>query len=411
MLTRLQYNILTQHLRLCHTVDELEVYKSMTPGGKVEFLTAFGDERLFDFPADSYPEYALAAFITESTTVKKTPTALEVDAIAADLGIIVNRAPIVWTKPKPPTTYPSLLAKWPEEAALIGAMAAKLDFNSLESPMYVVLAVQEALGLGGFLDALTRLQISVSEPTMQLFALGIDTHLRAVRRDWYQTDSDADDAERRLPELPNNVSGISKEQEDWEIDYANRLRRRDVARANAKKRNEEKLEAIKGKRQAAFTQIELVPAAAEMIKVVSTKLSMSSFDEVTSFVQTTTKQDVGDTWLPTSLLKQLKGVLAFTSESDVRYTEEYLLAELCKLLPSWFIELQDGSLKLRKTPYVARVATMDRATKSLYRQLDALTTRYGADVVGDALLTMAGKTPSWAALVAHADEASKADEA
>lgn len=400
MLTLFQYNTINETITSFMTKADFEAFQATLPAEQLKTISKLGDDLLLGFPIDAYAEYLLVKSLRDASH-----SDLENGALASSLGLTIDRSPITWGRPKPPTTYPELLMKWPKEAALIGAMAAKISHEDVSDPLRIIHAVQETLELGGYVEALTRASISGTDPTMALFALGISTHLRATRSDWF-TDEETGSTDL-LATLPPGVSGTSKEMADWEGEYENRLRRRDVARANAKKQREAKLVGVTAARQSAFAQIELVPSVVKAIQECVDGYSLSTFEVVVPLLTVRKPSVIGDTWLPTLLCNTLKHSLTFYSAEELVHTEQYFLFQLSKRLPGWFIELADGSLKFRKAPYVVKEVTLDRATKSLYRKLDDLITRYGITEVGDSLLKIAGKTPTWAELLALSDKADK----
>lgn len=386
MLTHLQYSILTEAISAAFVAAEKDAFDGLPPTQKLDVIKALVAEKYFGFSDEVCTEFMLAAAIHEGNGPDI------IDALANAIGTKVDRTPIVWGRPKPPTLYPMLLSRWPEEAAKIGGIAAKIPFAQSTDQLWYQNATHESLGLGGYLDFLLGRQIGFSDPTMALFIQGASIAVQTSRGEWFDEDGTA------FVRLPPNVDGRSVEEVDWQVDYETRLRRREIARKSAAQRREKEIADKKARRDAAFALL----ANAVGWNAVVDQFSIGTFEKLRDIL---TSNPVGvdtaggKTWLPTALMKQFEIARPIANAEDLEFTEQFVLTQINKRMSSWFKETQDGSLRIRKAPRVDRPVGLDRPTRSLHKHLDKLITKHGIEKVGGALLTIAGQTVSWKQLV------------
>lgn len=402
MLTRLHYDTIAEAIATTIKPDDFAEFHSLPPEQKLGVVMEIVEEAFFGFPKEEVAEF-IVAMALEANAGVEAPLH-DIDAVAAAVGYKLDRTQIAWHKPKPPTLYPQLTIKWPEEYAHLGGMAAKVPFASVGNKVWYRNAVHESLGLGGYVDFLLGRQIPETDPTMELFLQGMHIALSGARGEWFDEDGSP------FVRLPTGVDGKSAEAIDFAADHENRVRRRDVARKSAAARREKEIAEKKLRRDAAFGMLE----AATGWKSTVDALSLTPFDKVHEIL---TAQPIGfetaggKTWLPTADIKAFDKVYAIANEEMLEFTEQFVITQVAKRMPSWFKEIQDGTLKIRKAPKIERPKGLDRPTRSLHTNLNRLIERYKIDKVGDALLTLCGFQADWKTVTANVEQQTKTAKA
>lgn len=373
MITRNQYDSLYTALALSLNTDEkrAKFVNANDTERAVHIAEVIVDNDLFDDATASKP------FIDEFLSCWK---------IVHGLAQPVATKQCVWPKPKPPRMYPELVMRWPEEAAKIPTMAAKINFANAHHPGAIVNAVHEVLGIGGYLEALNGEQIPAADPTMTLFVQGVLTSLMASHVDWFD-----DEGALRL-QLPQGADSRSVEEIDAAIEAENRARRAEVARKSAQARREKELKEKAERRSAAY-----VTLATTKWKELVDPLATLSFDQLRQLLTAppVTSTPVaappdGMTWLPFEYVNEALAKLSYSPES-LHFVETFILTKLRDVHPTWFKERQDGSLRIRKAPLKVREkGGIDRPTRTLRRKLARLIDKYGEAKVGDNLLALSG---------------------
>ena len=397
MLTRLQFNLISETISATLSAAEQTSFMALSPIEKVGVIKAMCEEKYFGFDATIFPEYVVAIAVADNKSGASVQH--DIDAIAAAVGFPLVITPIVWHRPKPPKLFPELTVKWPEEAAKMGAIAAKIGFAWAGNEPSYQNATHEALGLGGWLDFLLGRQIPATDPTMALFIMGASVALRGARGEWF------DDEEQQFLRLPIGVDGKSVEEIDWDAEYENRLRRRAVTRDTAAKRRQKAIKEKKEHREAAFLILTTATGYATLVD----NLSLSTFEKMRDIL---TSNPVGvdtaggKTWIASVVMKQFEIVYPIANPEMLEFVEQFVLTQVNKRLPNWFRETEDGTLKIRRAPKINRPTGLDRPTRSLHKHLDKLITKHTVEKVGTALLTIAGKQFTWAQVISLVDAAS-----
>ena len=396
-LTRTTFDILADAVASKLTPDIFAAFHAEPAAAKRDIIQEICNERGYDFPLIMITEFVIAMALEVNAGSASNPPLHDIDAIAKELGVTLDRTPITWAKPKHPKLYPELVMQWPEEYALLGTAAAKIPFAAIGSHEWSRNAVHEALGLGGYLEYLLGRQIPAENPTMQLFHMGIHTMLKGLHGEWF------DDEGTVLPSLPKGVSGASTEMLAFTSDLEDRLRRKKVAQESAAKRREAAIAEKTARRNEAFTAL----GTAQDWQDYADALSCSSFKEIydtlTSAPYGQKLIPAGMTWLSKDVAESFEVAYPIKTPENIEFAEQFILHHLNKRLPTWFKTTQDGTLKIRRAPLKVRKPGMDRPTRSLHKKLEALIEKHGESKVGDALLLITGSVISWADISASTE--------
>jgi hypothetical protein len=397
LLTRSHFDVLADAVASKLTPDIFAAFHAESATIKRQIVSEIAADNCLGFIPEEISEFIVAMAAEANAASPKT---FDVYAIAAELGvigspgIIVEVAPIVWAKPKPPKLYPDLVMRWPDEYAQLTTMAGKIPFAAIADREWSRNAVHEALGLGGYLDYLLGRQIPASDPTMDLFHMGINTMLRALHGEWF------DEEGVPLTKLPEGVSSASTEALTFASDLEDRLHRKAVAAASAAKRREA---AIAEKTASRYEAFNILATATGWDGIVN-GLSLAPFEKVYAIITSvpfgTKLVPAGSTWLTKAEVAIFHPVYPISTPEHIEFTEQFVLYHVAKRLPSWFKTTQDGTMKIRRAPLKARKLGLDRPTRSLHKRLLGLIEKHTETKVGDALLQLAGSVLSWADITA-----------
>lgn len=291
----------------------------------------------------------------------------------------VHEAPSAWHKPNPPTKYPALMTRWPEEAAHVGEIASKISFAALANAEAYRSATLEALSLGGWLDVFDPATIPCDDPTMTLFREGAMETLIGVQPAWFDSDC------QPLLRLPDGQDGRSREAANADADWQKYLTRKAAAKKASEERRAKEIKEIQAARAYSFAQFEALPGWKDYVDgmlMLSCEAchKLMVEDEPSYVIKGTDKSTwiLADTFI-TALLK-LEDVV--TGKANwIQLAEDFICFKLQAAQPSWFFELADGGWKIRKTALKTRAGGFDRKANWIRNGLFKLIRKHGvADV-------------------------------
>lgn len=311
--------------------------------------------------------------------------------------------PSTWHKPNPPTKYPALLSRWPEESSKISEISSKISFIALDGGDTYRSATFEVIGIGGWMDMFDSSALPATDPTMQLFREGALENLIVARPLWFDPEC------QPLVRLPDGVDGRSLETMNAEAEWQKALSRREATRKAHEERRKKEIDAIQNARQYAFARFESMPSWKEFVDTALLggfePTHTELVDKEPTFMIPGTDRS---TWLPGSFVKEILKLedIVNGTVNWVQLAEDFICAKLASAQPTWFKQTSDGGYKLRPQPLKIREG-FDRRTRSIHTGLLKLIRKFGAEDVTKHLLWLKDQPIP----AESADEAEDADEA
>lgn len=366
------------------------------PGGAEAFAVASAADQLtlvknaVEVAGLSVAPSVLAAFVMfgrlrSGIMVPGSPEHLE-------LRLLTGTAPKPWHKPNAPTSaFAFMSAGWSAEFTAVDAIASQVSYEDTRDQDYdelIAAYVRAQFGFGGLQDYKDDRAVGLNDPTMRLFIEGVKVSVRVQHASWFDGSPVVDG--RSLAAIKAEAEAVEK---------ARKLQEASDRRA---KRVAEQRAAYAQTKDAAFSILLTNGASASPVFLAAQDLEFAAFFETFNEDADLANLDPAFEQLARLLpsedfTKVAADDLAEATKQDkldrVALVVQFLFSKVNAAHPTWFRELENSDLKLRKVPLKEKVPTLSRAQQSIRNHLYDDVEKYGEAEFKAALEAIFGHAP------------------